>query len=133
VIGRVLRQRDARERGTSNMWMMSRKLKAIMQAQIIGDDELAEKVRRAAMPGSGEIVMSALKLLTREEASRPLVAQLAYQTTKMRFAIANLPKQLKAVHDEVSIVAYQRSQIHDDLEHLRALIQLALRLCEFPL
>lgn len=133
VIGRVLRQRDARERGTSDMWMMSRKLKAIMQAQIIGDDELAEKVRRAAMPGSGEIVMSALKLLTREEASRPLVAQLAYQTTKMRFVIANLPKQLKAVYDEVSIVAYQRSQIHDDLEHLRALIQLTLRLCEFSL
>lgn len=131
VIGRVLRRRVARAKGTVDLLVMSRKLRAILQAELDGDEDLAEKVRRAAMPGGGEMVMRALDLLTREEASKPLTAQLAYQATKLRFSISNLSAALKATNEHISAIAHKRCQMQADLERLRVLIQLSLRLCEF--
>ena len=131
VIGRLMRQRAARARGTVDLLVMSKKLRTIMEAEIKGDEDLAEKVRRAAMPGGGEMVMRALGLLTREEVSKPLTAQLAYQAAKLRFSIGHLSTQLKATNSQIAAISHQRIQLQADFERLRTLTQLSLRLCEF--
>jgi len=128
VLGKILRQRVWRQRGTAEMRAFARKLASILRAELDGDRELAEKVRRSVLPSNGEAVW-ALRLLTKEEAGWPLMAQLAYQVSQMSLATSSWTTQLSDVWEQAQVLSAQKALLKDDLDVLRTLVQLSVRLC----
>ena len=128
VMGRIVRQRGWKNRGCADLASMSRKIRTIVEVENSGDVELAEKVRRAAMPGNGKIVIRALKLLTKEEAGKPLIAQIAYQASRTRFSMETWKSELLNLSEQCEMITALRVLLQDDLERLRLLVQLSLRL-----
>jgi hypothetical protein len=111
------------------MKVLARKLTTILQAELVGDVDLAEKIRMSAIPGSGEAEQLALGLLTAEEASKPLMAQLAFQVSRMQLATSNWSAHLADVYEYISFAAAQRALLKEDLDMLRAMVQVTIRLC----
>lgn len=129
VLGKILMQRAWRRRGTAEMKLLVRKLTTILRAELNGEVELAEKARRAAIPGGGEAEQWALRLLTKEEAGKPLMAQLAYQVSQMSLATTRWITQLSDIWEQAQVIANQRALLRDDLDVLRSLVQASVRLC----
>ena len=129
VFGKVLRQRAWRLKGTLEMKVLSRKLTTILHAELDGDAGLAEKIRLSAIPGCGRAELLALRLLTAEEAGKPLRAQLALQASRQLLATNNWSAHLTDVYESLSVVAAQRALLREELDMLRVMVQITIRLC----
>jgi len=125
VIQKLFTRRAIRSRGVLDLLVMSRRLRALMQADATGDHALAEKIRRGIIPSGSEDLIAAMQLLRTDEVERPLMTQFALAATQ-------LGKTLQDVHDHNFLleqssdsVARQRLGLRKllaDTQHIAALL-----------
>ena len=102
AIGKMLEKRHLRSKGFPDIPNLSRKLRAILEAELHEDFDLAEKIRLGTVLHSMKDVTEAFKLMRISEVENPILTQFAVEAAKVRDGLINFERDTVAVRKETT-------------------------------
>ena len=130
VTEKLITRRAVRSRGMTDLLVMSRRLRALMQADASGDHALADKLRRGIIPSGSSDLIAAMQLLRAEEVERPLMTQLAVAATQIGKTLQDVRDQNFLLEQTWDAISRQRSSVSSLLTETQHLVALLLQFHE---
>jgi len=127
ILSKIIEKRNLRSKGFHDIWTLSKKLKAVLEAEKKNDPILLEKLRKGVAPGSQHL-LDAYNMLDLAEVENPLLTQFAVETAKVTAAVQTSKEKLGRLETNMRVVGTNTRKVKRCIEDLGEMMKLLAEL-----